>query len=180
VCGLRRPSHRRRRRTRGSSRRGTPSSLAPPPRRREEDDAKRRLSTTTVNGERKLIYVCAAPIECLVFILEFVCRLRLQNREANANVSISSKPLLSSSLMAIISAQTGTAATAYNILDKTLPYAAATTTRRGVCATANHGARCGSHTRPTHHLQPQRGLPRAPFWGRPHQGMKPRNSRSSH
>jgi hypothetical protein len=32
-----------------------------------------------------------------------VCRLRLQNREANANASISSKPLLSSSIMTIIS-----------------------------------------------------------------------------
>jgi hypothetical protein len=35
--------------------------------------------------------------------LEFGCRLRLQNREANANASISSNPLLSSSIMAIIS-----------------------------------------------------------------------------
>jgi len=44
---------------------------------------------------------------------------------------------------------------------------------------ANHGARCGSHTGPAHLLQPQRGLPRALFWGRPHQGMEPGNSRSS-
>jgi hypothetical protein len=40
---------------------------------------------------------------CLLSISERVCRLRLQNREVNANASISSKPLLSSSIMAIIS-----------------------------------------------------------------------------
>jgi hypothetical protein len=39
--------------------------------------------------------------------LEFGCRLRLQNREANANASISSNPLLSSSIMAIISDRRG-------------------------------------------------------------------------
>jgi hypothetical protein len=38
--------------------------------------------------------------------LEFVCRLGLQNREANVNASISSNPLLSSSIMAIISQPT--------------------------------------------------------------------------
>jgi hypothetical protein len=44
-----------------------------------------------------------SPKCCLVSVLEFGCRLRLQNREANANASISSNPLLSSSIMAIIS-----------------------------------------------------------------------------
>jgi hypothetical protein len=39
--------------------------------------------------------------------LEFICRLRLQNREANANASISSNPLLSSSIIAIISKSSG-------------------------------------------------------------------------
>jgi hypothetical protein len=44
---------------------------------------------------------------CLLSILGKVYRLRLQNREANANASISSKPLLSSSIMAIISSVYG-------------------------------------------------------------------------
>jgi hypothetical protein len=38
--------------------------------------------------------------------LEFVCRLRLQNREVNVNASISSNPVLSSSIMTIISKPT--------------------------------------------------------------------------
>jgi hypothetical protein len=92
--------------TRGDTRDVQPrehSNSATEEKRQREDDARRRLSTTTVNGERTLILVCVAPSEYLVSILEFVCRLRLQNREANANAFILSNPLLSSSIMAIVS-----------------------------------------------------------------------------
>jgi hypothetical protein len=56
------------------------------------------------NGERRLISVCSAPIDRLVSILEFVCWLRLQNRESIGNASNLSKPLLCCFIMAIVAA----------------------------------------------------------------------------
>jgi hypothetical protein len=59
------------------------------------------------NGERRLISVCSAPIDCLVSILEFACCLRLQNREAIGNTSNLSKPLVCSFITAIVSHKLG-------------------------------------------------------------------------
>ena len=70
---------------------------------RDEDDGRRCLSTVTVMVKGTLKSVGAAPNNCLMSILAFVCPLRLQKSEAIANASITSKPIVSCSIMAIIS-----------------------------------------------------------------------------
>jgi hypothetical protein len=69
----------------------------------------RQTASAHANGKRgQETNTCLRSAKCcLVSVLEFVCRLRLQNREANANTSISSNPLLSSSIMTIISLASG-------------------------------------------------------------------------
>jgi hypothetical protein len=64
-----------------------------------------RTVAAQANGKRghKTNTCLRSSKRCLLSVLEFDCRLRLQNREANANASISLNPLLSSSIMAIIS-----------------------------------------------------------------------------
>jgi hypothetical protein len=74
----------------------------------DEDDGIRRLSMATVMVKGTLKSVGAAPNDCLMSILAFVCTLRLQKSEAIANTSITSKPTVSCSIMAIISSPCAT------------------------------------------------------------------------
>jgi hypothetical protein len=94
ACHVRRRGSQTQRRRKSCPRRGVRVVRGTTQTASEHDDG---------NGERRLISVCSAPIDCLVSILEFGCGLRLQNREAIGNASNLSKQLVCCFIMAIVS-----------------------------------------------------------------------------